>query len=438
VSRWARGLEGEHGNALLLVLGILTATIAGGVVLGALAAGVSAHGAHQRAADLAALAAARAMRDVYPRVFAPPALAGRPNPEHLPTAAYLGLGRQVALATARRNGAEDVDVTFPGGGLAPLRVHVRIRDPIVAVPARMLRLDAEAEAELLPPGALASGLPAGSGEYRGPLAHRDGKPMRPDVALAYDRMAAAARRAGHQLVVNSGFRTDAEQAGLFAQRPEPRWVARPGTSLHRLGTELDLGPPSAYGWLAANARRFHFLQRYAWEPWHYGYSLSAGTRSVGLGGERGQAAGALPGYVPVRFAPAFRRAAQRWSVSAALLAAQARRESGFDPTARSRAGALGIAQFMPGTARAYGLRDPLDPAAAIDAQAHHMRDLLRTLGSVPLALAAYNAGAARVRACMCIPAIPETQAYVADILGLLSGAGLGGGPTDGPLVRLVR
>ena len=67
-----------------------------------------------------------------------------------------------------------------------------------------------------------------------------------------------------------------------------------------------------------------------------------------------------------------------------------------------------------------------------------MRDLLRTFGSVPLALAAYNAGPARVRACMCIPPIPETQAYVADILGLLTGAGLTAGPTDGPLVRLVR
>ena len=47
----------------------------------------------------------------------------------------------------------------------------------------------------------------------------------------------------------------------------------PGKSLHRLGTELDLGPPSAYGWLARNARRYGFLKRYPWEPWHFGLRL---------------------------------------------------------------------------------------------------------------------------------------------------------------------
>jgi LAS superfamily LD-carboxypeptidase LdcB len=45
-------------------------------------------------------------------------------------------------------------------------------------------------------------------------------------------------------------------------------VAPPGESLHRYATELDLGPPGAYPWLAANAPRFGFLQRYSWEPWH--------------------------------------------------------------------------------------------------------------------------------------------------------------------------
>ena len=86
MSRAARRPGGERGSALLLILGALLAALAGAVVLGALAAGVWAHGAQQRAADLAALAAARAMRDAYPRVFAPAVIDGRPNPEHLPTA----------------------------------------------------------------------------------------------------------------------------------------------------------------------------------------------------------------------------------------------------------------------------------------------------------------------------------------------------------------
>jgi soluble lytic murein transglycosylase-like protein len=110
-------------------------------------------------------------------------------------------------------------------------------------------------------------------------------------------------------------------------------------------------------------------------------------------------------------------------VGAALLSAQIYAESNFNPFARSPAGALGIAQFMPGTARSYGPRDAFDPAAAIDAQAHLMRDLLGRFGSVPLALAAYNAGPGAVARCGCIPPYPETQAYVARILGLLGGAG---------------
>jgi soluble lytic murein transglycosylase-like protein len=125
-------------------------------------------------------------------------------------------------------------------------------------------------------------------------------------------------------------------------------------------------------------------------------------------------------------------------VSAKLLAAQLYAESNFNPFARSSAGALGIAQFMPATARALGLADPFDPARAIDAQAHLMRDLLRRFGSVPLALAAYNAGPAPVAACGCVPNYPETRGYVARILGLMAGAGQPIGPPGELLeVRLV-
>jgi hypothetical protein len=296
---------------------------------------------------------------------------------------------------------------------------------------------ARAEAELVPPSDAAAAA-AGAGEYRGPLAHRQGKPMRPDVAAAFDRMEAAARRDGVALVVVSGFRSNAEQALLFARNPDPRWVAPPGRSLHRLGTELDLGPPSAYGWLQRNGSRFGFRQRYSWEPWHWGFVLNPGTSSVGFGSADGARSRALQSFVPARFAPAISRAAQRWSVSAALLAAQLYAESGFNPFARSPAGAQGIAQFMPATARAYGLEDPFDPEAAIDAQAHMMRDLLRQFASVPLALAAYNAGPGAVARCGCIPPYPETRGYVARILGLLGGAGdiaLAGGGLE---IRLVR
>ena len=137
-----------------------------------------------------------------------------------------------------------------------------------------VRIDAHAEAEAtVPAGFDASPTLATGGGYSGPLAYRQGKPMRPDVAAAFDRMAAAAARAGIDLVINSAFRSDAEQARLWQQNPDPRWVAPPGTSLHRCATELDLGPSTAYAWLTAHAGGFGFLKRYPWEPWHYGLRL---------------------------------------------------------------------------------------------------------------------------------------------------------------------
>ena len=272
---------------------------------------------------------------------------------------------------------------------------------------------------------------ASGGGYSGPLVYRTGKGMRPDVAAAFDRMAAAARGAGISLLVVSGFRSDAEQAALFAAHPDPTWVAPPGHSLHRCATELDLGPDSAYSWLAANAGRFGFIQRYSWEAWHYGFDAGpppcsdAGNSLGGSGGGPTMTAGgaALPSFVPSRFRDPLTAAATHWNVSVALLAAQLMAESGFNPFAVSPAGAQGIAQFMPGTAASYGLGDPFDPVAAIDAQAHLMSDLIRQLGSPELALAGYNAGPGAVEGCHCIPPYPETQAYVTRILALLGGAG---------------
>ena len=432
-----RRAAGESGQASILLVGGLVALVLGVLVLGLVARGGGQAARAQRAADLAALAAARAMHDAYARLFEPVyADRARPGADHVTKAEYLALGRAAADRVARANGARGVRVAFPdAASFAPVRVRVTVRDVFelrTGAARRSTPIAAEAEAELAPPGALV----ASDGGYAGPLATRQGERMRPDVARAFDRMERAARADGVGLIITSAFRSDAEQAALFARHPDPRWVAPPGRSLHRLGTELDLGPPAAHGWLAAHAERFHFTQRYSWEPWHYGYTLNAHSSPPPAGD--GAAGSALPSFVPRAFASAISRAAQRWNVSATLLAAQIHAESGFNPFATSPAGAQGIAQFMPGTARAYGLDNPFDAARAIDAQAHLMRDLLREFASVPLALAAYNAGPAPVRACFCVPAIPETRGYVARILGLMGGAGDVSTGAAGLTVRLIR
>ena len=293
------------------MLGVLGALLAGVLVLFGFGQALGARGHVQRAADLAAVSAGQVMRRNFARLFEPPYLErGLPNPRHLSNRAYLSLARAAAQRGVRRNGVSprSVRVAFAGAAFAPTRVTVSLRDDAdVRLADREERLDvgARATAEIAPDaGGLAMPLQGSGGGYSGPLAYRQGKPMRPDVARAFDRMAAAARKeSGLSLLVTSGYRSDAEQARLFAAHPDPKWVAPPGTSLHRYGTELDLGPPAAYAWLAANSQRFGFVKRYPWEPWHYGYTLNAGTTSVGFGGRRRRRAlgapviraGGLPG-----------------------------------------------------------------------------------------------------------------------------------------------
>ena len=286
MSRRPHVLRCEGGQALVLVLGLAAALMLGTLILAGFGQALGGKARHQRGADLAAVSAARSMQADYPRLFEAAVLEdGVPNPRHLSRAGYVARARAAAVRAGRKNRVRvhARDVSFPQG-FAPTRVSVRVRGNVqVRVGRRRgeiqrpVRVRARASAELSPPGAGGSGMPAyaSGGGYSGPLAYRMGKPMRPDVAAALDRMAAAARRDGLALSITSAFRSDAEQARLFAANPNPKWVAPPGTSLHRYGTELDLGPPAAYGWLAANARAFGFIHRYAWEPWHYETPLAA-------------------------------------------------------------------------------------------------------------------------------------------------------------------
>src|SRR3954453_5242233 len=166
----------EEGQALLLVVGILAAVLVGALVLGGVARAIGVRGDRQRAADLRALAAARPLGEAYPRVFAPSVIRGRPNPDHLERAEYLAIGQRMATVTARRNGAADVDVTFPGDALAPLRVRVVVRDRIELGPGASVSGDATAEAELVPPETIGPADAAGGGGDAGAARDPPGKP----------------------------------------------------------------------------------------------------------------------------------------------------------------------------------------------------------------------------------------------------------------------
>lgn len=404
--------------------------IVGALALVAIAGAVTGKGRVQRAADLAAISAARSMKDSLPRLLSPATLPnGRANPFHISKAIYLAQAREAALAAGRANGVDPgrLQVDFPdAASFAPVRARALVVARLEAPGSPAVEASAVAEAGASAGGGM-TGIASGGG-YSGPLMYRNGEGMRPDVAQGFDLMAAAAQADGIGLLVVSGFRSDAEQAALFAAHPDPTWVAPPGHSLHRCATELDLGPESAYAWLAANASRFGFVQRYSWEPWHYGWTqppapCSAAADSLGSDADGALSGQSLPAFVPAEYRATILAAAARWNVSAALLAGQLMAESGFDPNAGSSAGAQGIAQFMPSTAASYGLANPFDPEEAIEAEAHLMSDLIGQFGSPELALAAYNAGPAPVEACHCIPPYPETQAYVTRILALIGGAG---------------
>lgn len=122
------------------------------------------------------------------------------------------------------------------------------------------------------------------------------------------------------------------------------------------------------------------------------------------------------------YADLFTRASEKYGVPAALLSAVAKQESGYDPKAVSPAGAQGLMQLMPGTAKGLGVTNSFDPAQAVDGAARMLRDLTHRFGSTPLALAAYNAGPGAVLKYDGIPPYPETQRYVRNVMALMKGA----------------
>jgi len=120
-----------------------------------------------------------------------------------------------------------------------------------------------------------------------------------------------------------------------------------------------------------------------------------------------------------RYAPVIDAAAARHGVDPNLVHAVIRAESAYEPTAESHAGACGLMQLMPATARRFGVRDVWDPAQNIRGGVAYLRFLLDRFGAdIPLAIAAYNAGEGAVaKYGNRVPPYRETRAYIRRVLG---------------------
>ena len=159
------------------------------------------------------------------------------------------------------------------------------------------------------------------------------------------------------------------------------------------------------------------ISRPAWRPEPVTVPDDSGTQIV--------ATPQLPSPPPGSVRQHIQQAAAQYGISSDLVDAVAWQESRYNPRARSSAGAIGVMQLMPGTARTLGVTNPHDVRQNVAGGAAYLRAQLERFGNnVPLALAAYNAGPGAVMKYGGIPPYRETQNYVRQIMRRLSATSL--------------
>ena len=130
--------------------------------------------------------------------------------------------------------------------------------------------------------------------------------------------------------------------------------------------------------------------------------------SIGFSPTKGQTLQAIEASIS--------NAAKKYDVNPNLVRAIVRQESSFNPNSLSSAGAQGLMQLMPGTARSLGVSNPWDIEQNIEGGTHYIKEQIDQFGDVSMALAAYNAGPGAVQKYNGIPPYQETQNYVQKVL----------------------
>jgi len=186
-------------------------------------------------------------------------------------------------------------------------------------------------------------------------------------------------------------------------------------------TPVEASETSSLGYRINDASGFQLIEHGHWTP-----PLREGVaeKLSNVSGQRGQLK-TTPQPKPKKPRTNFRRAAflqhvyaaeTRFGLPIGLLDALIWTESRYNPTAVSHAGAAGLGQLMPGTAKDLGVTNRFDPYANIVGAARYLRQMLDQFGVIHLAVAAYNAGPGAVSRAKRIPMNGETPAYVQNVL----------------------